>query len=60
MFYEFLLKQKNIRKKQINKNITKFDNNNNKTYKVSAIKNNVVYIKKSKIENLLKFYYLII
>ena len=56
-----LLKQDTIRKKQVNKNITKLDadNNDNKKYKVKAIYNSIVYIKKLKSSHLLDLYYLL-
>lgn len=45
----FLLEQNSIRKKQVDKNVIKFDIDKNKKYKIEAICDNTVYARKSKV-----------
>ena len=56
-----LLEQNIIRKKRVNKNVTKLDfkASNSKKYKAKAIQNNVVYANKAHV-HLSGFYYLIV
>ena len=59
-----LLKQNTTKKEQVDKNVielAKLDPNDNKSdeYKMKAIYNNAVYIKKSKSGYLSKLYYLV-
>lgn len=44
----------------MNKKITKLEASNNNKYKVEAFSNSIVYAQKSKSEDILSFYYLVL
>ena len=56
-----LVEQDITKKEQVDKNAIKLDvgNDNNGEYKMKAICNNVVYIKKSELDNILELHHLI-
>ena len=53
-----LLKENIIRKEQIDKNVTEFETNNSKKYKIEAVWNSIVYTNKAK-SYLPDLYYLV-
>lgn len=59
MFYVILLDQDTTRKRQVDKNVTKFDIENIEEYEVRRIQNSVVYAKELKAKSLPRLYYLI-
>ena len=60
-FHLLLLEKDNTKKERVDKNITKLDvgDNNSVKYKVEAIWDSVVYVRKLKSSHLPDFYYLI-
>ena len=59
ILYMLFIEQKIIKKKEINKNIGRFEASNNKKYKVEIIWNSIVYIKELETSYLLELYYLV-
>lgn len=59
MFYVLFLKKNTIGNSQKDKNITEFNFNGGKKYKVRKIWNNIIYFKKLKAKYLSKLDYLI-
>lgn len=59
MFHMLLLEQNITWKKQVDKNVTKFNFGNSKEYKIRKIRDNIIYVRKLEAKSLLKLYYLI-